>query len=284
MVFLEKGVYTILKTGNQCYFEQKLQLLSLNLGFVSPGCLIINDKKPFIMKFSFLFLLLFSISSGAQTGKVLYKTMDGKNIYYVEDKNVFLVAAGFMIDADGAPKAYHKDSKIALDYLANAGKPGNWWAIVTDTRKSSGTPIEQTATDPAPGYYVSMTSLQNASKKDSDPNRYVNSEAVPYIAVPPKFSKDFRLGDIALVVNKLNNKRCFAIFADTGPANKIGEGSIFLAQQLGIKSNPKNGGTQSGIVYILLKNSGNGTVLTNNEIQAIGKTKITESDITEFLK
>jgi hypothetical protein len=86
------------------------------------------------------------------------------------------------------------------------------------------------------------------------------------------------------VVNKLNNKRCFAIFADTGPANKIGEGSIFLAQQLGIKSNPKNGGTQSGIVYILLKNSGNGTVLTNNEIQAIGKTKITESDITEFLK
>jgi hypothetical protein len=237
------------------------------------------------MKYSFLFfLLLFCITSGAQTPGVLYKTIGGKNIYNVEDKKAFVVTAGFMIDADGAPKAYNADSKIALDYLANAGKPGNWWALVTDTRKSSGTPIVQTATDPAPGYYVSTTSLQNSSKKDSDPNRYVNSETVPYIAVPPKFSKDFRLGDIALVVNKLNNKRCFAIFADTGPGNKIGEGSVFLAQQLGIKSNPKNGGTQSGIVYILLKNSGKGTVLTNNEIQQTGKSKITESDITELLK
>jgi hypothetical protein len=251
--------------------------------FYRPDCH--KKVKPFIMKYSFLFALLFlSIISGAQINKVLYKTIDGKIIYHIEDKKVFLVNSGFMIDADGSPKAYHKDSKIALDYLANAGKPGNWWAIVTDTRKSNGTPIEQTAMDPAPGYYVSMTSLQDGSKKDSDPNRYVNSETIPYIAIPPKFSKDFRLGDIALVVNKLNNKRCFAIFADTGPGNKIGEGSIFLAQQLGLKSNPKNGGTQSGIVYILLKNSGKGTILTNTEIQAIGKTKITESDITELLK
>jgi hypothetical protein len=237
------------------------------------------------MKYYFLsFLLLLLLAFSAQTPGVLYKTIGGKNIYDVADKKVFVVTSGFMIDADGAPKAYHANSKIALDYLGNAGKPGNWWAIVTDTRKKDGTPLVQTATDPAPGYYISMTSLQDNSKKDSDPNRYVNSETIPYIAMPPKFSKDFRLGDIALVVNKLNNKRCFAIFADTGPANKIGEGSIFLAQQLGIKSNPKNGGTGSGIVYILIKNSGKGTVLTNDQIQQLGRSKLSDSDITELLK
>lgn len=237
------------------------------------------------MKYLFLFSsLLLSLTSKCQTGKSLYKTIDGKNIYNVESKKVFIVTSGFMIDADGAPKAYHADSKVALDYLANAGKPGNWWAIITDTRKSSGKPIVQSATDPAPGYYVSMTSLQDGSKKETDPNRYVNSETIPYIAVPPKFSKDFRLGDIALVINKANNKRCFAIFADTGPGNKIGEGSIYLAQQLGLQGSPKSGGTNSGIVYILLKNSGKGTVLTNNQIQEIGKTKITEADIIELLK
>ena len=235
------------------------------------------------MKYLLLFLMM-SITSKSTVDKVLYKTIDGKSIYNVESKKVFLFTAGFMIDADGSPKAYHADSKIALDYLGNAGKPGNWWAIVTDSRKSNGNPIVQSATDPAPGYYVSMTSLQDGSKKDSDPKRYVNSETIPYIAIPPKFSKDFRLGDIALVVNKTNNKRCFAIFADTGPGNKIGEGSVYLAQQLGLKSSPKNGGAQSGIVYILLKNSGKGTVLTASQIQEIGKTKITESDMIELLK
>lgn len=233
--------------------------------------------------FSGLFLLC-TMFCCAQTPGVLYKTVGGKNIYDVADKNVFVVTAGFMIDADGAPKAYNADSKIALDYLGNAGKPGNWWALVTDTRKKDGTPLVQTATDPAPGYYISMTSLQDNSKADSDPNRYVNSETIPYIAIPPKFSKDFRPGDIALVVNKANNKRCFAIFADTGPANKIGEGSIFLAKQLGINSNPKNGGASSDIVYILIKKSGKGTVLTNEQVQQTGKSKLSESDITELLK
>jgi hypothetical protein len=235
------------------------------------------------MKFLLLSLLML-FTTKSQVDKVLYKTIDGKNIYNVESKKVFIVTSGFMIDADGAPKAYNQDSKIALDYLGNAGKPGNWWALVTDTRKSSGTPIKQSSSDPAPGYYISTTALEDATKKIDDPNRYVNSEAIPYIAVPSGFSKDFKLGDIALVINKSNNKRCFAIFADIGPGNKIGEGSIFLAKQLSINSNPKNGGAQSGIVYILLKNSGKKTVLTNTEIQGIGKAKITDSDVEELLK
>lgn len=237
------------------------------------------------MKMLFLFTtLILGVFFKPQIPKVLYKIIDGKRIYNCETKNAYIVTSGFMIDADGAPKAYNKNSKIALDNLNNAGKPGNWWALITDTKRKNGNPIIQKAGDPAPGYYVSTTSLQNINKKDTDPNRYVNSEIIPYIAIPSKFAKDFRLGDIALVLNKKNNKKCFAIFADIGPRNKIGEGSISLANSLGIKSNPKNGGTQSDIVYILLKNSGKKVVLTNTEIQHIGTSMLSENDIIELIK
>jgi hypothetical protein len=39
--------------------------------------------------------------------------------------------------------------------LAHAGHRGNWWALVTNNEKVSGTPVVQGAADPAPGYYVS---------------------------------------------------------------------------------------------------------------------------------
>lgn len=234
------------------------------------------------MKNSFLLLLLTNSILFAQLPKTIYKTINGQQVYTIETKNVFFITSKFNIDADGAPKAYNKVDNIALDYLANAGKPGNWWALVTDNNKKSGKPITQTKNDPAPGFFVSTTSLGDNTKNYKDPNRYVNSETIPYIVLPAKLSKDFKLGDIALVVNKKNNKRCFAIFADIG---EIGEGSIYLAKQLEINSNPKNGGTEAKeIVYILLKNSGKGKVLTIQEIEEIGKTKLTDKDIVEMLK
>ncbi|MFY8066205.1 MAG: glycoside hydrolase family 75 protein [Flavobacterium sp.] len=214
----------------------------------------------------------------------LYKTIGKTNIYNVNSKNLYYAKSGFMIDADGAPKAYHKDKGIGLDYIDNAGKPGNWWALATDNKKANGTPLIQKATDPAPGYYISMTSLTDASKKYDDPKRYVNSETVPYIAIPPKFASDFKKGDIALVINQKNNKRCYAIVADIGPNNKFGEGSIYLASQLGINSNPKKGGTANNIVYFLFKNSGNGKVMSNSKINEIGKSKLNEDEIDKLLK
>ena len=53
------------------------------------------------------------------------------------DRSAFFFEAGMHIDADGAYRAYHPISSKGLDYLANAGKPGNWWALVTDNRKPS---------------------------------------------------------------------------------------------------------------------------------------------------
>jgi len=37
-----------------------------------------------------------------------------------------------VVDADGAYHAFHPDDKSGLDFLANAGHPGNWMGLVTD--------------------------------------------------------------------------------------------------------------------------------------------------------
>jgi hypothetical protein len=68
---------------------------------------------------------------------------------------------GLMIDADGAPTAYGPDGK-GLDHLANAGKPGNWWGVVT----VDGKPVVQEN-----GYYVSTTSLEDKRFAVTDPKR-----------------------------------------------------------------------------------------------------------------
>ena len=81
------------------------------------------------------------------------------------------------IDADGSPHAYHPNgSPPGLDYLANAGSPGNWWGIATDNQKSSGNPVVQDSSDPAPGFYVATTALIDTSKSWKNPLAYVNSE------------------------------------------------------------------------------------------------------------
>ena len=70
-----------------------------------------------------------------------------------DDSSAFFYESGLMIDADGAYHAYHPDKKSGRDYLGNAGRPGNWWALVTDNGKPSGNPVIQSKSDPAPLYW-----------------------------------------------------------------------------------------------------------------------------------
>ncbi len=179
--------------------------------------------------------------------------------------------AGMSVDADGAPKAYHPRPKQGLDCLANAGHPGDWWALVTDTGKPDGQPILQGPTDPAPGFYVSTTSLQNVDKPVSDPRRYVDASTVPYIAVSPvlRDKAKVKLGDFVVVTN--GDRRAFAIVADIGPKQHLGEGSIALAEALGLPSNAcHGGGAKKGVRYVAFPGSGNGKPRTLEEIQQHG--------------
>lgn len=189
----------------------------------------------------------------------------------IGEKALFFVA-GMAIDADGSPRAYHpQGSPPGLDFLANAGHPGNFFGIITD---SHGHPVVQKAHDPAPGFFVSPTSLQSSDRAREDPRRYVDASTIPYLVLPGlvRDRGGARLGDFATVRRRSNGKVSHAIYADGGPAGKIGEGSIALAQALGLPSSPKHGGTsEKDIVYVVFAGSGNGRPRTKAEIDAKGR-------------
>jgi hypothetical protein len=205
------------------------------------------------------------------TVKVVQKIDDSDILNIEEFPSVYYFKSGMQIDADGAPKAYHKDSSMGLDHLKNAGKKGNWWGIVTINGKSGGSPTIQGSDDPAPGYYVAGTSLQDSTKEDADPDRYVDSAEVPYIALPSGIKFPVKTGDFGFVINTENNMTSGCVFADIGPRGKIGEGSIALAEAVGISSDPKGEGTKSKFVYILFSNSSMGWPLTVDFINTHSK-------------
>lgn len=177
--------------------------------------------------------------------------------------DAFFFVSGMTIDADGAPNAYHPDD-TGLDELANAGVPGHWDGIITD---AEGNPLVQGESDPFPGYYVSCTSLSDRTKKVSDPTRYVDASKIPYVVLPRDVADGggAHLGDFAVVVNLANGKSSYAIFADIGT---MGEGSVALADNLGIWSNARQGGRRDGILYLVFPGSGNRQPRALEEIQS----------------
>jgi len=196
---------------------------------------------------------------GSPESKKRLATVGDVKVYKTAPFQSVIYAGGLSIDADGSPRAYHPkpDDDKGFDYLRNAGEPGDWWGVATDTGKATGAPIVQTSSDPAPGFYISTTALEDPNYDRTDPRRFVNASTIPFISLPLGHDNfGGRIGDIAAVVNFANNKVCYAIVADEGPEFKLGEGSIALARALGINSSPRTGGVGSGIGYCLFPNSG----------------------------
>jgi hypothetical protein len=161
--------------------------------------------------------------------------------------------AGFEIDADGengqtdgrpcyAPVGWPGET---LDYLADAGHPGNWWGVVTD---STGTPLIQGPNDPAPGAYISDTSYVIPGFAPSDPRSYLAAGSVPFAIYTKAFEDDVP-GIVrgCLVKVTYNGVTVEAGAGDEG--GKFGEGSLYLAKLLGIPGNAKSGGVPSGVTW-----------------------------------
>ncbi len=123
--------------------------------------------------------------------------------------------------------------------------------------------------DPFPGYYISCTSLFDRTKLHSDPSRFVDATQIPYVALPGDLAErtGTRLGDLVLVYNEQSGKSSFAIFADVGA---FGEGSIALAENLGIHSDARRGGISGGIFYLVFPGSGDGRPKSIEDINRIG--------------
>jgi hypothetical protein len=187
-------------------------------------------------------------------------------VWQQSENDGFFYEAGMTIDADGAPNAYNPQN-TGIDDLANAGDPGYWEALAKDRE---GNPYIQGPNDPYPGYYVSTTALADRTKPFNDPGRYVDATKIPFLVLPGNLARELaaRPGDFAVVFNLQNGKSSPAIFADVGPVDHIGEGSVALAENLGIRSDARNGGTRGRILYLVFPGSGNGRPRLLEEIQA----------------
>jgi hypothetical protein len=141
-----------------------------------------------------LFALAVVVPSGSQTPKLTTSSQRPHEVKLFRHHSTiawscgsssvdaFVYEAGLAVDADGAFRAYHPNNRLGLDTIEDAGRPGNWWALATDTGEPSGRPVEQGKSDPAPGYYVSMTSLFDAANpNERDPHRFVDAASIPYV-------------------------------------------------------------------------------------------------------
>jgi hypothetical protein len=188
-------------------------------------------------------------------------------IWRLGDSTPYFFAAGMTIDADGSPNAYNPEN-TGLDDIANAGQPGHWDGVLQDR---DGDPLMQGPDDPFPGYYISCTSLADRTKRPLDPTRFVDASKIPYVVLPQEvaFESGTRLGDFAVVMNLRTGAWSFAIFADVGT---FGEGSIALADNLGIRSDARRGGTWGGVFYLVFPGSGDGQPRSVEEMnEAAGK-------------
>jgi hypothetical protein len=182
-------------------------------------------------------------------------------LWRIGDTAPFFFATGMTIDADGAPNAYNPEN-TGLDDLSNAGEPGHWDGVLQD---ANGDPLVQGPGDPFPGYYISCTSLADRTKRPLDPTRFVDASKIPYIVLPREVAIESgaRLGDFAVVLNLRSRVSSYAIFADVG---SLGEGSVALADNLGIWSNARQGGRRGGVLYLVFPGSGNGQPRSLDEI------------------
>jgi hypothetical protein len=118
-------------------------------------------------------------------------TIAGVDVNKMESDGSLIFKAGMEIDADGSPHAYHPISSKGLDSLENAkDQNGRFVGIAL---KPNGEAAVQGDDDPAPGFFVSTTSLEDTSKASTDPARYVDSERIPFIVLPGHMSGGAKL-------------------------------------------------------------------------------------------
>jgi hypothetical protein len=90
--------------------------------------------------------------------------------------------------------------------------------------------------------------------------RRLDAEKVPYIVVPePSRLWDHRAdgvrgGSVAAVIH--GDRVQYAVVGDTGPRDIIGEASYATAKSLGIRPDPRGGGTDDDVTYVVFPDSG----------------------------
>ncbi len=192
-------------------------------------------------------VVLFSVTDG-DTGKVT-------RVFKLPGTEALFFLSGMTICVDGSPNAYCPDDK-GLDALKNARRKDGSLSPDVIVFGADDKPVIGEN-----GCFISQTALQDATKSRTNPSRYVDAERIPFIVLPgiPKVGQNGLVpGDLAAVFHKVTQKLVFAICADVGPSDHIGEGSLFLAKELGFtkkQQNARTGGVDKGIFYVAFPGS-----------------------------
>lgn len=196
------------------------------------------------------------ITIPAKTGK---NPLPEAHAYKLQDGSIVFLGR-LTVDADGSPHAYHPDSSKGLDDKRNAGSPGHWFGIATDNCAEDGEPVIQGSNDPAPGFYVTPTTMRASTRLSCEAqSNYVDAEKIPFVALPKKVARIFTdnaahtTQGAAVIVANASGVSKPAILADQSPAFGRGEGSVKLVSELGYNPNARKGGTEKReLVYLVL--------------------------------
>lgn len=142
-----------------------------------------------------------------------------------------------------------------------------WWKADMDIDCDGVTTAEcNIRTDPA---YQDGTSLEISTGGP------FNAATMPYVVIPNVSSRfsysgsNIALGAVVAVI--YNGKLEYGVFADTGPADIIGEASYAMAKALGIDPDPSRGGVESGVTYLVFKGSRVSPVESHSAAVSLGQ-------------
>jgi hypothetical protein len=126
------------------------------------------------------------------------------------------------------------------------------------------------STDPS---YFNETSFQTST------GQFFTADVTHYYVIPLPSSRfnyqsaGISPGSVAAVV--YNNKVVYAVFADEGPDDIIGEASYATATALGIDPNPASGGTEGPVTFIVFPGKVPNPVENNTTIDSVGSSAAT---------
>ncbi|MGV9452461.1 glycoside hydrolase family 75 protein [Streptomyces sp. NPDC003635] len=101
--------------------------------------------------------------------------------------------------------------------------------------------------------------FSDATAFQQSDGRQLDAETLPYVVVPaPSRVFDYRDhgirgGSVVALVHR--DRVRYAVVGDVGPAGIIGEASYAAAEELGVNPDPHGGGTDSGVTYIVFKDT-----------------------------
>jgi hypothetical protein len=212
-----------------------------------------------------LLLWLVSIAANAQCRLFHESTFAHAEIGSVKlfrgaSTNAIAFASQMQVNTDGAPDSYHPDD-IGITHICNGVSVGptcTWKAqclpefrqakaegfrgptricFFAMATNASGAPLIQGNTDPKPGYFVSTTALKQPGQSSRTPQAQLDSNTVPFAVIPTTWQRSDqpgpRLGNFGVAYRRSNGKLAYFVIGDTGPRNKLGEGSVALHQALG---------------------------------------------------